>query len=406
VRVLMSCAVVAAATSCTAAIAPDAVKDPSVHIAPPAVVQVASGVEHSCALLPDGRVFCWGIATATGRHAGDPTLPRRIPGPALVSITAGGDYTCGLTTDGRAYCWGSNSSGQLGDGTRVNRLDPTAVASVIRFVRLSAGGQTTCGIDTTGAVYCWGDGFLGELGDGIDTVNHAVSLPQRVPTTRTFREISSGFGGVCAVDASGFVFCWAAFGRLGRLAAASTARLQAVTGFSCGAVYDYASLHCASPTAVPSSGMIQLLSTGGTTACAIDVSALVECWGDGAEGRLGNGTQQMSLTPVFVTSELRYTLVTAGPLFACALSTDGRALCWGNNFRGYLGTGQPQGSAVPVQVSGELQFVSLSVGTAHVCGATLGGNVYCWGADVAGELGQPQTGVDSRVPILLTLPSE
>jgi alpha-tubulin suppressor-like RCC1 family protein len=43
----------------------------------------------------------------------------------FVDLDAGGALTCGTTADGARYCWGLNSSGQLGDGTRVSRTTPT-----------------------------------------------------------------------------------------------------------------------------------------------------------------------------------------------------------------------------------------------------------------------------------------
>jgi len=98
-------------------------------------VAVAAGYRHSCALLQDGRVQCWGdntygelgdgafVPPGTTRGA-DLTQHSAVPVDVLgistaVAITAApGFHTCALLQDGTVKCWGDNGSGQLGDGTR------------------------------------------------------------------------------------------------------------------------------------------------------------------------------------------------------------------------------------------------------------------------------------------------
>lgn len=54
-------------------------------------------------------------------------------------------------------CAGSNSNGQLGDGTNVDRSRPVDVSGA--FAHVSAGGSHTCGLrsDAAGVVACWGE---------------------------------------------------------------------------------------------------------------------------------------------------------------------------------------------------------------------------------------------------------
>jgi alpha-tubulin suppressor-like RCC1 family protein len=70
-----------------------------------------------------------------------------------------------------AYCWGANNYGQLGDGTGLQRLVPTAVSGDVTFAQVSAavGGVHACGISRAGRAYCWGHNGEGELGDGTTT---------------------------------------------------------------------------------------------------------------------------------------------------------------------------------------------------------------------------------------------
>ncbi len=84
-------------------------------------------------------------------------------------VSAGLQHTCGVTTAGAAYCWGGDSTGQLGDGTRLSRFSPVLVLGGLSFAVVSAGSAHTCGVTTAGAAYCWGYNPSGELGDGTTT---------------------------------------------------------------------------------------------------------------------------------------------------------------------------------------------------------------------------------------------
>jgi alpha-tubulin suppressor-like RCC1 family protein len=133
---------------------------------------LAAGRNHTCAFDAVG-VVCWG-SNSSGQ-LGQPAAPfighgypiRASVAVALVSLTAGGEHTCGLTASGAAYCWGSNSNGQLGNGTiGGTNSAATLVGGGLTFVSLSAGGAHTCGATAGGGIYCWGANASGQLGDG------------------------------------------------------------------------------------------------------------------------------------------------------------------------------------------------------------------------------------------------
>ncbi len=86
------------------------------------VAIVYAGYLESCAASTKGDAWCWGVAG--GRRAG--FVPTPVPGlPSPVVALAGGWYhTCALLADGHVRCWGKNQFGQLGDGTLTDHVDP------------------------------------------------------------------------------------------------------------------------------------------------------------------------------------------------------------------------------------------------------------------------------------------
>ena len=107
---------------------------------------VAVGYSHSCALTTGGGVKCWGLNTngqlgngASGYDANS-TTPVNVNGLAsgVQAITAGGYHTCALLHNGAVKCWGCNEYGQLGNGEfgyDAQSTTPVAVTGLSTGVR-------------------------------------------------------------------------------------------------------------------------------------------------------------------------------------------------------------------------------------------------------------------------------
>jgi hypothetical protein len=102
-----------------------------------AVAQVVAGAAHTCALLEPGSagkgsVVCWG-ANANGqlgngsKNASSTSVQVSGLTAGVQSIAAGGNHSCAVMTDGTIRCWGENSDGELGDGTTM----PSAAAVTV-----------------------------------------------------------------------------------------------------------------------------------------------------------------------------------------------------------------------------------------------------------------------------------
>ena len=103
------------------------------------IVAIAAGPEHSLSLHFDGTVFAWGInetgqlgngASSPG-FSDTPLFVAGLPG-GVTAIDAGGGlgHSLALGPDGRVWAWGRNHLGQLGDGTRLDRLTPVPVSGL------------------------------------------------------------------------------------------------------------------------------------------------------------------------------------------------------------------------------------------------------------------------------------
>ncbi|MFZ5785276.1 MAG: RCC1 domain-containing protein [Acidobacteriota bacterium] len=143
-------------------------------------VSVAAGRNHTCAVLARGDVMCWGDRSCG--QLGDGTMREHCGGPPecfswrtatkvsglgrAQSVSAGQGHTCALLEDGSVWCWGDNRWGQLGDGTLEPRARPVRAKGVVDAVEVAAGQLHTCVALQDGTVRCWGDGFDVEPQEG------------------------------------------------------------------------------------------------------------------------------------------------------------------------------------------------------------------------------------------------
>jgi alpha-tubulin suppressor-like RCC1 family protein len=167
---------------------------------------VAAGHHYSCALTRAGRAHCWGPIDGAGILPNTLAVPL-APDVALVALTTGFDHVCGITGSGDVLCWGSNENGELGDGSSSDRAahEGTRVSGGLTFASVSAGIGHTCGVTTEGVAYCWGLNNFGQLGNGSKTES---AVPVRVSGGLLFESVDAGNLHTCGVTREGGVFCW------------------------------------------------------------------------------------------------------------------------------------------------------------------------------------------------------
>ena len=235
---------------------------------------------HTCAVMTDGRVTCWGLnadgQVGNGVFTGSVAIPLTVLGVSGATQVVGGQqHTCALVAGGSVKCWGDNGLGQLGDGSNVDSAIPVNVTGVSGAVQLDATRYATCALRSDGTLGCWGFGRQGQLGDGTTGDVNPVAVP--VSGLSGVADVSVGGGHACARLDDGTVRCWGAN--------------------SSGTLGDGTTVDRSTPVAVIGlTGVRQVLASG-YTSCAVLADRSAVCWGRNDLGGLGTGFGSSTTAP-------------------------------------------------------------------------------------------------------------
>lgn len=310
-----------------------------------AASQIATGFGYACARLTDGTARCWGDNQEKAIGSEENAALSFVPSPVAVTglstvteIAPGGGHTCALLADGAVRCWGDNSHGELGIGmtTTTSARTPVDTVGLSEVAQLSAGAGHTCALLMDGTVRCWGGLYERDNPAGFAEVT-VMATPTEVPGLAGVAQISAGFGGLdsfvavshtCALLTDGTARCWGVNqdGQLG----------------------DGTTVGSAAPVVVEGLAGVAQIAAGYDHTCALLTDGTARCWGGNQAGQLGDGTTIMRTTPVAVMGLSGATQITAGETHTCAVLVDGTARCWG---AGPLGNNVTSFSTTPVLVT-------------------------------------------------------
>ena len=173
---------------------------------------VRGGRAHTCALDVEGQVRCWGsnvsgqLGDGTWDSRSIPTLVRLPAQRTAITVAVGEAHSCAVLNDNRVVCWGANGSGQLGVPGDSAEHTPRVVPGV-RATALAAGGAHTCAVLVSGPVRCWGRDDSGQLG-AESSQDGAVGRMTVIPGGEDVRAIAAGTSHTCALTRGGWAWCW------------------------------------------------------------------------------------------------------------------------------------------------------------------------------------------------------
>ena len=301
---------------------------------------MSTGMLHTCTVLDNGALKCWGngangkLGSGTTDDKISPSMVNLGSGRTAMSVSAGIGHTCAILDNGAVSCWGMGSYGALGNGALTEKLTPTLTSSLgtnRTAVAISAGGLHTCAILDNGAVSCWGMGSYGALGNGAVSSQYTPTLTSSLGANRTAVAISSGYRHNCAILDNGSVSCWG-WNNVGQLGNGGNTNQNTPQIINLGL----------GRTAVS-------ISAQNAHTCAVLDNDAVSCWGDNEYGQLGIGTTTDQNTPQTVNLGLGKTAVSVsgGSFNSCAVLNDGSLTCWGDNTYNQFGDGTSQSRLEP-----------------------------------------------------------
>lgn len=306
-------------------------------------------------------------ATSEGRSASVTVTITPIPVATIEITPATGSIGVGATLSITAVTKAAN--GEVLTGRDINWAsdDPIIATVALGIVTGVSAGSTAIRASSEGA-----------------TASATVVVKPKVSVSDGNRRLAVGSWNVCGI-VYGYTWCWGAgeFGSLGN-----------------GSV-----IHGTPAPQIVGSGMAFTSIAGGNTyACALKENGEAWCWGQGALGILGNGSDVNKATPDRVLTDIRFRQISASGLerLTCAIALDYSAWCWGSNAGGGLGANTAAAASyVPTAVSGGHSYMHVSVGANHACALTLEGAAWCWGSNTKGQLGTGNT--ESRnAPVKVT----
>ncbi len=386
------------------------------------VTQISANQHYTCA-IKDGNVFCWGINMygVSGLPGGTPqtSTPNKIldsfgnPLTNMTQIATEVDHACALTSAGAVFCWGSNASGVLGylEVAGVTPGDPNwlsvgrayPVLDLSRSINgadlgpvtnISVGLDHNCAV-INGAVKCWGSndqrggnnnicvkGFTALGYDPDGPKGHKICYPGSDLPVGT---VLPGIGTDWNTSANPSLF-HGIFSTCGPVTA-----LNRITKCNPRPQLTDEPLLAAD---------VKQVIVSGNTTCALKNSGILFCWG-GNWGRLARDPSDSSPSAIpigtYRNTPLEVETITGIESLSrtnggfCALKA-GKVYCWGDNGP-YNNFGHPAGNTgylwQPFALTGlpaNIYYHYGSAGSSHGC-AIADEKIYCWGRNRFGQLG-------------------
>ena len=271
-----------------------------------------SNKPYFCAVVVDenvGKVRCWGsnfpyYAILGDNSYGDfySSVPIAVKNGEegeltnVVQVSSGINHSCALKSSGMVFCWGLHKDGRMGigpdgEGDFSSREASSAVMTgpgggpLSGIVQVKAGGFSSCVLDSSGKVWCWGREYHGELGDGGGALSVSAypvqvrdySGVENTALSNVVQLIGSEDNEFCALHSNNDLSCW---GRMRQ-------------GYNYGSTTQPIRMREYSGHGEPGIDLVPIAQVGLGSylgdGCLLEVAGRVRCWGQGEYGALGDG---------------------------------------------------------------------------------------------------------------------
>lgn len=282
---------------------------------------------------------------------------------AVLSAAAGPRHSLFLKTDGSLWAMGDNSSGQLGDGTEIDRPAPVAALVDDLVVQIAAGASHSLFVKSDGSLWGMGSNAQGQLGA---TAPATSSSPVKI-----------------ASAASQFVT------DVVQVAAAENHTLFLKTNGSLWALGSHRFKTGTPPVAASTPLQIDtgvaFVATGKAHTLYVKTDGSLWAWGENGSGQLGDGTTTERDDRVAIATRVIH--AAAGGDHSLFVRSDGSLWAMGSHAKGQLGAGSlvVGSSAQPVQITSGAARVA--AGESHSLFLKTDGSLWAMGANEAGQLG-------------------
>jgi hypothetical protein len=282
-----------------------------------------------------------------------------------IAIAAGTTWSLMVRPDGTVWASGDNREGQLGDGTRTDRLTQVRVSGLTGVTAVAAAFRRSLALKSDGTVWAWGSG--GRIGDGTTTDR---LVPVQVSDLTGVTAIAAGSTHSLAVKSDGTVWVWG-YNRSGQLGISPDPNLRRLT-----------------PVQVSGLTGVITIAAGSNHSLAVKSDGTVRAWGANWNGQLGDGSRTDRFSPVQVSGLTGVKTIAAGSAHTLALKSNGTVWTWGRNSQRQLGDGTTTDRWTPIPVSGMTGVASLAGGLWHSLALRYDGTVvWGWGEGGYGQFG-------------------
>ena len=362
---------------------------------------VTTSLNNTFAIKTNGTLWAWG-ANASGQ-IGDPTITlvtNRSSPVQIGTLTNWSSVTsCAVSTahaiktDGTLWAWGLNTSGQLGDGTVINRSSPVQIGTGTNWLSISNTGAynitSVLAIKTDGTLWAWGYNGNATLGDSSQI---SRSSPVQVGALTNWSSVTTTELFSSAVKNDGTLWAWGQ--NTTNVMGTGNTGLY-ISPVQVGLFNNWVKVYSGHTSTIGLFGNPSTIAPTSTWIAPLSKNLYnLWSWGRNNSGELGQNDVIQRSSPVQVGSNTNWYLISSDTYSnlnsSLAITNDGSLWAWGYNSQGQLGLNDSTTRSSPVQVSSSIlyDYTDISSGVHHTLALKNDNTIWSWGYNAYAQLGQ------------------